>query len=124
MSKLPETLQKKMEIALSKVLPELGNKRFKWEKDADDANLYHLTGIDEAYDLAVTYRDAPDESGKMRKGFRVTSLAGKKVHQDTTLDVGIFCRPIKAAIREIVNPAPAEEKTSAKPKKPAKPAKS
>jgi len=103
------TLDKKLAIA-NRIFPEMLDKRFRFGKP-DENGVQTLSGLDD-YDLMVTYRDQKSEDGKHPKGFRVTDASGKKVIQDTTLDVGIFLRPIRATISEIINPAPVEEVVS------------
>jgi len=90
-----------MDIA-KRIFEPMNDKRFQWQLQEDGS--FQLSGLENS-DLKATYHDVPSEDGKIRKGFRVTSAAGKKVHQDTTLDVGIFLRPLRAAITEIVTPA-------------------
>jgi len=103
-TKMPETLLKKLEIA-QRICDPMNDKKFQFKQQEDGT--WKLSGLDD-HDVVVTYRDTNSEDGKLKKGFRVTNGTGKKVLQDTTLDVGIMLKPFRKIMEGILNPAPAE----------------
>jgi hypothetical protein len=99
-AQLPETLEKKMDIAyrINKTLAD-NKKKFKWVKQEDGS--FKLEGIE---GVQAIYHDAKTEDGKFAKGFVVMNAAGKRKVQESTLNVGVFLRAIKPQLEAAVEP--------------------
>lgn len=88
---LTETLTKKWDIA-KRICEPLNDKRFKWEKQEDGT--FRLSGIE----TIAVYHDETSEVA--RKGFIHYDAKGKKVLQDSTLNVGVFISSIKPSLEK------------------------
>lgn len=97
---MPESLKGKWDIA-QRINEPLNDKRFKWVQKEDGH--YELAGI-EGQGVIARYDD--ERTDKFGRGFKLISESGRKVHQENTMNVGVFVRALKPYLLAALEPAP------------------